>query len=151
VVLLLTAIVLALTGLHLRKAVRLGLAPLDQGWEPLELASRLLVRDAEGAFRVQLSGSTLELQTAALGRPNRLPAVGPVWHFDAEPYRTTYQVLDGHLIRTRHLSVGSPGLVQKLCPADNFEVELGPQANSLRFRLRSGKFQLVRRIYRWAR
>ena len=74
VVLLLTSLVLMVTGWYLRRAVRLGLTPLDRGREALELASRQLLLDVEGALQVEWASGQLMLRRAPLGRPGRLPA-----------------------------------------------------------------------------
>lgn len=144
VVLLLTSVVLLVTGWHLRRAVRLGLTPLDRGREALELASRQLLLDVEGALQVEWTSGQLRLRRAPLGRPGRLPATGAGWSYDAPVEEVAYHRADGHLWR----SLGGRQL--RLCPAEGFQAQPSADGRSLQVQLWLGSTVVRRNLYRWA-
>lgn len=143
VVLLLTSLVLMVTGWYLRRAVRLGLTPLDRGREALELASRQLLLDVEGALQVEWASGQLMLRRAPLGRPGRLPATEASWSYNVPLEEVVYHLADGQLWR----NLGGRQL--RLCPAEGFQVQLSADGRSLQIHLWSGSTVVRRSIYRW--
>ena len=145
VVLLLTAVVLLVTGLHLRQAIRLGMTPLDRGRESLELASRQLLQEVEGALGLQWVSGQLRLSRAPLGNPGRLPAAGTSWAFDSPLEEVRYECREGQFWRSQS------GRDLRLCPAERFLVALSSDGGSLQFELAQGTTSVRRTVYRWVR
>lgn len=150
VTLALTVVVLVSAGLHLREAARLGLAPLDQGWEEQSLALAQAARDGQAAYQVQISGPQLELRLCSLGTPGRLPSSSALWTWNETPRRLRYLVEGGQLWRRQLQADGGLAFQAALCSADSWNAGLSPDQRCLSLSLQRGQRRLTREVYRWS-